>query len=1236
MSHRSGTVAGALCRRCEEDGLVAEVVKAEREREWEGYCPVCGEPLRSDGGCQRCDEDRAKRIPFAPGALFTILLICFPAFGQSVISGRGVYLGDVLMEGQAGGGFYAAGENAYCAKGAAPEMTNGAPTWGTSDGVALLPTQCMYTGMDATPSPGSVITAATSAALTSALASVSCGETIQLTAGAVYTGPFTFPALGCNGSQWITVESSGVSNSNFPPEHTQATPCIAGISNDGTHGYNEPGYPTYACPSYPTVLTAQITSSSVNQGPMQFAPGATHYRFIGIEVTKNPTTIMGGGFVMLTTAGYNGPGSDHIIFDRSFINGPSLTVAAQTSGDDYETQEGIYADNSQYIALINSWDIDTYCTQVCIDSQAYHGGTGFIQDGPHKLYDNVLSSAGETWLFGGGGQGPGSPNTTGLEIRGNLSMKPLLWMIPINSCVQYPYYAQVKNLGELKNSIDSIYEGNTETNSWQGCQENQAGYANLVDPKNQNDKSSVNVNFDGVDGLVQLYSSSAQCNGTSGQCFANACGGGLYCNVCGGSGSTPTAAAAAGCHPAGSGFNPDYPCPPGGCILYINDPNRQDFTTQYRYCDGINGCYQTSDGTASGTPLNLTTEARILPYAGSYPQCNGQNPCSDEPVYTCVPGLDPTAAIHNFTMRFNLLENLTNGVSIGTGKAAYCEDESAGADTMEFHDNLLEGLSIEMSNSTGPYEATTGFGLTNGQMGAVINTVELSHNDVIQEDQAQSIGGFGFQLDNTDVQYLQGFNIHDNVGTAPWVVQHSQGSLIGAGGVGGLTGLANIYQTDACQAVYANDANNDLQTGIVQNPNGVAAGTAFTFTPPSGMGTDYFATKNGQYSAITNQTSSGFTLTASLAQGDSFTVRNLTSCNWTFTGNILGEGLPGLIGGLQPPAGESGSGKPQDPYPSTAPDLNGNNTDCGTGGALACILTNTSFTGIFTNWATRNGTALGNYAISAGSGYQGTAQDGAARQAKGLATDPGIDVNTFSTVTAASAAMATSIFYYPLSFSSTTLTLNAGNNYQGLLMTLLGSGGVVGGYGASGGGASPYKSWWGNSAVAPGGSGIILGRDGTIDGPFWVQTVSRSVTSCGSAGTVACSSFNVAMNWDANTTPAVGQTIYLSGFTSYGTGNQQYDSTFNGTCVIQTVSNTGTVTCAQPGTGQDTIASHTPISGKNCATQDSYGWYRCSSLTFWPLTAQELGGSGGSYSFSVNAKDGAFQQATANISLTVN
>src|SRR6266545_705077 len=119
---------------------------------------------------------------------FTILLLCLPAFGQATYQG-GRYSGGGKYISQ-GSGFTGTGENGYCPAGVG-EMTEGAPLWGTVDGVALLPTRCMNTAMSSTPngthmdhSAASTFTPATDSLLQNVLSSANGGAGVQLSGGA--------------------------------------------------------------------------------------------------------------------------------------------------------------------------------------------------------------------------------------------------------------------------------------------------------------------------------------------------------------------------------------------------------------------------------------------------------------------------------------------------------------------------------------------------------------------------------------------------------------------------------------------------------------------------------------------------------------------------------------------------------------------------------------------------------------------------------------------------------------------------------------------------------------------------------------------------------------------------------------------------------------------------------------------------------------------------------------------
>lgn len=516
--------------------------------------------------------------------LSTIVLLCLSAFGQTTYSNPARYSGAVSYGNVPQQ--LSQGENVYCTAGAGTEKIEGTPTWGAADGVAQLPARCINTAVASTPSPGATINVAAndSTGFTSALASVQCGQTIQLTANSSYTAPnggFVFPALSCDGAHWITIKSSGVSDANFPAEGVRATPCIAGISNDATNGYNAPGYPSYSCPSYPAVLTAKLLTNTTNQPAIQMASGANHYRFIGIEITKQ-AEVKPGQLVSMTTDGGT-QGANHVIFDRVVLHGQPWTMASTSNA---ETQAGINVNNTQWFAFINSWNYDTYCNGGCVDSQAIGGGTGAYASGPFKVYNNLLATSGESLIFGGGGQGIGTPNPQDLEARANHSFKPLVWMIPIEACGAVNQVVP-KNLGEFKNMVSALLEGNVFENSWQGCQSDQTGFAFLLSPKNQNNKASIVVNFDG----------SATATRVSGGNFIHSCG------------NNPS------CSPADAAN-----CPPGGCILEVGG-------VDYRFCNGSNGCAQAGDLTTTAT---LTT---TVPAA------------SGVAATTCVPGDCPSCKV---------------------------------------------------------------------------------------------------------------------------------------------------------------------------------------------------------------------------------------------------------------------------------------------------------------------------------------------------------------------------------------------------------------------------------------------------------------------------------------------------------------------------------------------------------------------------------------------------------------
>ena len=174
------------------------------------------------------------------------------------------------------------------------------------DGPAELPRATVPSAMADTPASGVVVALTAGADLQTALNNAQCGDVIQLQAGATFAGSFTLPAKSCDASHWIIIRTSAA-DSTLPAEGQRVTPCYAGIASLA-------GRPQYSCANPENVL-AKIQMTTAGDGPIQFAPGANHYRLIGLEITRPAGTpgkarlVAGQGTV------------DHLVVDRSWLHG---------------------------------------------------------------------------------------------------------------------------------------------------------------------------------------------------------------------------------------------------------------------------------------------------------------------------------------------------------------------------------------------------------------------------------------------------------------------------------------------------------------------------------------------------------------------------------------------------------------------------------------------------------------------------------------------------------------------------------------------------------------------------------------------------------------------------------------------------------------------------------------------------------------------------------------------------
>jgi hypothetical protein len=335
-------------------------------------------------------------------------------------------------------------------------------TTGDFDGPAELPRVYVQSALADTPAPGNVISVTKGGDLQHALDIAKCGDTIRLQAGAVFTGKFTVPPQTCDDAHWIIVRTSAP-DSSLPPEGTRTSPCYAGVTW-------LPGRPPMHCTVSDNVL-AKIQFSGTGSGPLILQNGASHYRFVGLEITRTPATGVVYDLVVREKSG----AADHVVFDRSWLHG--------TAQD--ETQRGIMLSGITYAAVVDSYLSDFHCvakTGACVDSQAIAGGLGDNPMGPFKIVDNYLEAASENIELGGGAA---TTTPADIEIRRNHMFKPLIWMAGhpgfVGGTDGNPFI--VKNLFELKNAQRVLFEGNILEDSWGGF--SQAGFAIGIGPKNQ-------------------------------------------------------------------------------------------------------------------------------------------------------------------------------------------------------------------------------------------------------------------------------------------------------------------------------------------------------------------------------------------------------------------------------------------------------------------------------------------------------------------------------------------------------------------------------------------------------------------------------------------------------------------------------------------------------------------------------------------------------------------------------
>jgi hypothetical protein len=281
-------------------------------------------------------------------------------------------------------------------------------------------------------------TAATARGLQAALDQAQPGDEIVLPAGLTFTGNFVLPAK--SGTQWITLRTSALNE--LPPAGTRLTPELAA--------------------RLPKLVTPNADAA------LKTAPGAHHYRLLGLEITVAPGVAQNHGLLLL------GDGSSaqrtlaqvphDLLVERCYIHG-------QRTGN---VSRGV-ALNSARTAVLDSYLSE--CHGVGYDTQAIGGWNG---PGPYKIVNNYLEGAGENVLIGGADPAIPGLVPADIEFRGNRCFKPLHWKADDPSFAGQRW--AIKNLFELKNARRVLIDGNLFEHNWVDAQN---GFAILFTVANQ-------------------------------------------------------------------------------------------------------------------------------------------------------------------------------------------------------------------------------------------------------------------------------------------------------------------------------------------------------------------------------------------------------------------------------------------------------------------------------------------------------------------------------------------------------------------------------------------------------------------------------------------------------------------------------------------------------------------------------------------------------------------------------
>jgi hypothetical protein len=290
-------------------------------------------------------------------------------------------------------------------------------------------------------STGRTITVKSGGNLQAALDSAAPGEVIALEAGATFIGNFTLPARPAPSNSWIVIRSA-------MPDEKLPQPGVRVSLSDARS-------------------MAKLVTPNADPA-LKTAPGAHHYRLVGVEFQVAPDANINYGLILLGDGGSKQNALElvphDLTIDRCCIHG-------NATGN---LRRGV-AINSARTAIIDSRISD--CHEAGADSQAICGWNG---PGPFKIVNNYLEGAGENFMLGGADPSIKNLVMSDIEFRRNTCSKPMSWKVG-NAAYNGKHWS-IKNLFELKNARRVVVDGNVFENSWLDAQ---VGFAILFTVRNQ-------------------------------------------------------------------------------------------------------------------------------------------------------------------------------------------------------------------------------------------------------------------------------------------------------------------------------------------------------------------------------------------------------------------------------------------------------------------------------------------------------------------------------------------------------------------------------------------------------------------------------------------------------------------------------------------------------------------------------------------------------------------------------